>query len=510
MTAGYIHDEQKVGEHQEGDPLQARRTMTAVSATPYEQHRGYVLAVLARRCGWLDASEREEILHDAYAVFLEKQRDGQLDRDAMRPQQVRAYLTQTALNKALDEGKRARRRTSVELDEGLEVAAGEPTADELLSESWDGARLREIVAELPERQQAIVKLRFFFDRTPEEIQRYLGVTERVYRRELERAMRLVATRFELVREGTFCESRRSLILAFVAGIAGPNRTADARRHLASCSGCARWAVELHENARQVGAAVPIPVLAVHLSGRGEWLATAGRTLDGMRERVAELLGGARDAATSAMVRADPASGSLLAGARPGAVVAVAAGCLTLGSTATYCAVEGIPRPLRALVGAAPESTRAAERPAPRRAAASSSAARTAPAALAPAPGWARPAAKPARTTPQALAPSGRPQPTTRRPAQPRATQAERRQAAAKRQERATSSEFGVEGGGTAGGGGTSGGTGGGSTPPAASSGSSGAPPASSGGSGGTGSTGGGSGSGTPSGEGGRWGSEFGP
>lgn len=506
--AGYIQREHKVGEYEEGEPLQARRTMTAVSETPYEQHRGYVLAVLARRCGWLDASEREEILHDAYAVFLEKQRDGLLDRDAMHPQQVRAYLTQTALNKALDEGKRARRRTSVELDDGLEVATGEPTAEELLSEGWDGARLREIVAELPERQQAIVKLRFFFDRTPEEIQRYLGVTERVYRRELERAMRLVATRYELVREGTFCESRRSLILAFVAGIAGPNRIADARRHLASCTGCAHWAVELRESARQVGAAVPIPVLAVHVSSRGEWLATAGRTLDGMRERVAELRGGVRDTATNVMVRADPASGSMLAGARPGAVAAVVAGCLTLGST-TYCAVEGIPQPLRALVGAAPDDSQAAERPAPRRTAAAPPL-RAAPAMVAPAPAWAR-TTPPARTTPQPLAPPERTTRATRPAARPRATEAERRQAAAKRQERATSSEFGVEGGGTSGAGAGDGETSGSGTPPAASSGSSGAsaaPPASSGG---TGGTGGSSDSGSePSGGGGRWGSEFGP
>lgn len=501
MTAGYVHDGQKVGEHEKGKPLQARRTMTAVSETPYEQHRGYVLAVLARRCGWLDASEREEILHDAYAVFLEKQRDGLLDRDAMHAQQVRAYLTQTALNKALDEGKRARRRTSVELDEGLEVAAGEPTAEELLSDSYEGARLREIVAELPERQQAIVKLRFFFDRTPEEIQRYLGVTERVYRRELERAMGLVSTRFELVREGTFCESRRSLILAFVAGIAGPNRVADARRHIASCPGCARWAVELHESARQVGAAVPIPVLSVHLSGRGEWLGAVGRTFDGARERVAELFGGVRDTATNVMVRTDPASGSMLAGARPGAIVAVAAGCLTIGTTATYCVVEGIPRPLRALVGAAPEVVRNAERPAPRRATVP---ARAAPAALAPAPVWTRPTPTPARVEPRALAPSGRPVRATSRAAQTRRTQAARRRAAAARQERATSSEFGVEGGGTSGssgggtsGGGTTGSSGGGSAA-AASGGSSGATPS------------GGSSGGTPSGTGGRWGTEFGP
>lgn len=81
----------------------------AVAGASYAEHRQYVLAVLGRRCRWLQPDEREALLHDAYAVMLEKARDGALDLDAMHDLQVRAYLTQTALNKALDEGKRAER-----------------------------------------------------------------------------------------------------------------------------------------------------------------------------------------------------------------------------------------------------------------------------------------------------------------------------------------------------------------------------------------------------------------
>src|SRR6266516_2788462 len=134
-----------------------------IQRTPYEQHRAYVLGVLGRRCRWLDASDREATLHDAYVVLLEKQRSGELDPARMHEEQVRAYLTQTALHKALDERKRAWRRLTVPLD---------------------GERLREIVAGLPERQQLVVKLRYFLERTPQEIQRDLGVSERVYRRAL--------------------------------------------------------------------------------------------------------------------------------------------------------------------------------------------------------------------------------------------------------------------------------------------------------------------------------------
>jgi hypothetical protein len=73
----------------------------------YEDHRSYVLGVLRRKCGWLDQDEREAAYHDAYAVMLEKERDGRLDTAAMDPRQLRAYITQTAIHKALDEGKRA-------------------------------------------------------------------------------------------------------------------------------------------------------------------------------------------------------------------------------------------------------------------------------------------------------------------------------------------------------------------------------------------------------------------
>jgi DNA-directed RNA polymerase specialized sigma24 family protein len=210
----------------------------------YVQQRDYVLGVLARRCPWLDSSDRESLFHDAYTVFLEKQRDGVLDIGVMRPAQIRAYLTQTALNKAMDEGKRAGRRRSVPLDAdvfGLDPPHPAPALDEALIARLRDGRVREIVAELPPRQRAVIALRYFLDRAPEDVQRRLAISERVYRRELERAGRYIANRFELVRADTFCETRRSLILAYVSGIAGPRRAAEARRHLANCPGCASFA-----------------------------------------------------------------------------------------------------------------------------------------------------------------------------------------------------------------------------------------------------------------------------
>src|SRR5262249_9030991 len=110
------------------------------ASSDYERHRDYVLAVLSRRCGWLHPSHREALFHDAYAVFLEKQRDGHLDTGVMRTPQVRAYLTQTALNKAMDEGKRAGRRRSVSLDDedlGIDPIDPGRALDERLASSFD-------------------------------------------------------------------------------------------------------------------------------------------------------------------------------------------------------------------------------------------------------------------------------------------------------------------------------------------------------------------------------------
>jgi len=340
--------------------------MTA-TLTPYEQHRDYVLRVLGHRCAWLDPADRESILHDAYAVFLEKQRDGHLDADSMLAPQVRAYLTQTALNKAMDEGKRAGRRRSVSLDdEATWLEPPDPGRDlaERIAAQFDDARVREIVAELPERQQLVIKLRFFFNRTPQEIQRYLGVTERVYRRELERATRHISERFELVRDGSFCESRRSLILAYVTGVAGPNRMSEARRHLESCPGCAQMVTEMRAATRRVAAIAPLPALAIS-AGHG-LIPGRGGALRGVLHRAARLLDTGREHALRRLVAADPSRAAAFSNVRPGAAAMLVAGCLGAGTTATYCVVHGLPAPVRSLIGlTSPSSRRQVTAPAPR-------------------------------------------------------------------------------------------------------------------------------------------------
>jgi RNA polymerase sigma factor (sigma-70 family) len=169
-------------------------TLTSNStATHYQEHRRYVLSVLSRRCGWLEPSRREDLLHDAFVVLLEKQQSGALQLDLMPPGQVRAYLTQTALHKALDERKRASRRRSVSLDaeEQGELSSTEPSIEERVIARDDTRRLGDAVAHLPERRRRVIKLRYFLGYGPQQVQRQLGVSRDVYRHELERGTRAV-------------------------------------------------------------------------------------------------------------------------------------------------------------------------------------------------------------------------------------------------------------------------------------------------------------------------------
>lgn len=320
-------------------PALKSRSPGPLSADRYADDRRYVLRVLARRCAWLASDEREEVFQDAVTVLLEKQLAGALEGIEDSPPQLRAYLTQTAINKALDEGKRAGRHRSVALEDAeLTVEDGKRAPDDLAAASLDSARVREIVSELPERRQAIIKLRFFFDRSPNEIQRFLGITERAYRRELERALRHLTDRYQMVEDGSFCEDRRSLILAFVAGIAGPGRNEAARAHLASCPGCARMAAELRELTRGAAVVVPLPVV-LDLAPLGNRLLSA---LDAIREAIADALAWVKQQLSWLAARLDAGSSGYAAGARPGAMLATVAGCLAIGAGGAYCVIEGPP------------------------------------------------------------------------------------------------------------------------------------------------------------------------
>ena len=336
---------------EEGMPATVRQPEGA-----YQQHRGSVMGALARRCPWVSPADRESLFHDAYTALLERERAGKLDPERMHPRELRAYLVTSAIHKALDERKSAERQRTVPLDlQAHDRGDGSEPLEERAVGALDAAAIRSSSPSCPQRRQAVLKLRFYLGLEPAEIQSLLAISGRAYRKELERAVRQVAGRYELVRTGRWCEERRSLVLAYVAGVAGPRRTEQARAHLKGCPGCARMAAELRESAERAAAvaAAPDVILA-----------------DGPLERATHAVMAARDGLAGLVSGSKQQAGGLagkvtdptpLAGARPGAAVAAIAGCLAVGGGATYCAVEGVPDVFRGPLGIE-RTTQADKRP----------------------------------------------------------------------------------------------------------------------------------------------------
>lgn len=323
--------------------MRTRAVNTDQSA--YEEHKAYVLSVLAMRCQWLTPPDREAAYHDAYEVMLRKER-----RPGSRPfatHELRSFLAKTALHKALDQGKAAERRYTVGLDQAVERPDQAAPVEDRVADQQERVPVREMVAELSDRQAAIVKLRFWADLTAEETWTYLGVSRRTYRREFERAMRQLGDRYALVRTGRWCESKRSLVLAYVGGVASKNKALEARMHLSGCPGCRRMAAELQEAARGAAAVLPLPDIAFN-QGPLTRTVEAGAAL---REQLTDAAGQVKQHAIGVVSRADPASAHYAAGARPGAMAAAVASCVAIGGgAATYCATEGVPDTLKPVLG----------------------------------------------------------------------------------------------------------------------------------------------------------------
>lgn len=383
------------------------------AARAYEEHRQHLLAVLGHRFPWLDAAERESALQEAYVVLLSKDRAGSVDLASMKPHEVRAFLVRTAIHKAFDEGKRAERqrtepigvRALTEPDRGA-------APDEVAEVGVESDRVREIIAELPARRQAVVTLRFFFERTPEEIQRQLGITARTYRRELERAMRHIADGYELVRSGRYCESRRSMVLALVADVARPDRARQARRHLASCPGCRRWAAELREATRRGAALLPLPPLAAENGQLASVVEAAGSVRDAVfdalasaRDRILDAASAAQQHVAGLATRLDPGSAGYAATLRPAPALAAVLGCVAIGGGATYCAIDGLPSLFRPVVEGEVDEVRKAADKRPR-----ARAHKVAPVSAEPAPAP-RPEPEPAEREQPAKAETPAPDPT---------------------------------------------------------------------------------------------------
>jgi RNA polymerase sigma factor (sigma-70 family) len=277
-------------------------------------------------------SERESLYHDAYAVLLEKHRSGALDMEAMHPTQVRSYLITAAVHVALHEHRRAENRRTTPLEElGSDLVDQEVPPEERAASEAEAADIRGLVKELPERRRLVVQLRFLFDRTPAEIQNLLRISQRTYRKELERGLRQIGRSYGLFRQGRWCEERRGALLAYAAGTAGERTAKEAALHIGACPGCARLVAELRGAAERTAALLSLPDV-VRNDGPIHRLAEAA---SGAKAQLADLATTGNQHAIGLIARGDPSAPQYAAGVRPGAVTAAVMGCLVLRGTKNF-------------------------------------------------------------------------------------------------------------------------------------------------------------------------------
>jgi hypothetical protein len=186
-----------------------------------------------------------------------------------------------------------------------------------------------------------------------EIVSLLGISERTLKRELERAGSAIAESAELALAGRWCETKRSLVLAYCLGLLSPGRAAKARQHLSGCPGCRAEAIKLRGRLEQVAAALPLPVLPTHT---GHGLARAVEVSDSARGVLDHLAANMKQHALAVVTRTpggDAAASQVAAsgGLRgSGAILTALTACVVAGGGATYCAVDGVPGAVRDVAG----------------------------------------------------------------------------------------------------------------------------------------------------------------
>lgn len=191
-----------------------------------------------------------------------------------------------------------------------------------------------------------------------EIARHLGTTSRIVKRDIEGI--LATGRAQLTKvTGRGCPDGDSLVARYAFGLATEREARRAQLHLATCTRCGSMFERLDLWRERVAALLPVPPAVdaqTHLAERIAHVCSdalvsgnAQARPAGLRQHAGHAMANLRDQAASTYYRTvDPTP---LAGVRPGAVAAAVAGCLAVGSSATYC-VQQSADPIAAFTGLA--------------------------------------------------------------------------------------------------------------------------------------------------------------
>jgi RNA polymerase sigma-70 factor (ECF subfamily) len=139
------------------------------------EHQAMVFSI-----GWYFLADKSLAEDLAQEVFLECYRGL---ADIHSSAHLTNWLRRVAIHRSIDQGRRKKVRREVTFDETPEPAREDAQADSFLAE-----RLHQIVAKLPEKQRAVVLLRYQEDLEPAEIAALLEISVNTVKSLLQRAL----------------------------------------------------------------------------------------------------------------------------------------------------------------------------------------------------------------------------------------------------------------------------------------------------------------------------------
>jgi DNA-directed RNA polymerase specialized sigma24 family protein len=305
-----------------------------------ERGRGRALrAQLARRFPERSEEEIEDAVQSACQLFLAE------EPGITESGRAYAWLRTVAYRQLLHELEAGRRFSPVDPTQsviGSAEAEGPGPVEELIAledEVELGLLVEEVAAGLSDRRREIFALWAAGHKRPEIAER-LGMSDRAVKKALEQIM--AAAREVLGREaGGGCAEGGSLVLRMACGLTEAGEATRARLHLEDCGRCTTFSERL--NVWREKAVVVLPPVGLEATNPGVVERTVGRIADAAGSVRRQLVSGGTHVREQATLSgygrgADPTP---LVGVRPGAVVAVVAGCIAIGGGATYCAHEGV-------------------------------------------------------------------------------------------------------------------------------------------------------------------------
>lgn len=154
----------------------------------FREHNRTLIGFLVSRLR--NEQEAMEIAQEAYVKVL------QLEPRHGAVSYLRSYLFRTAENLAVDRMRQRRSRGRLDQLESLDALFAEPLAERAAMAEQELALLRCAVAELPDRCRHAFRLHKLEDRPFDEVAKLMGVSERMVRKFVARALIYVRLRRE--------------------------------------------------------------------------------------------------------------------------------------------------------------------------------------------------------------------------------------------------------------------------------------------------------------------------